>query len=100
MARALVRLMPHGSGNATHLSGKLKPTAGAFVDVFVDSADYNTMSANGWLKVAQVGTTAQRPDGGVPASLQAPFYYLDTSLGKIICWEGVQWRDPATGSVV
>lgn len=99
MTRPTVRLLPHGSGNASHLSGKYKPVPGSFIDVLADSSEYNQLSANGWLKVAQVGTTAQRPDGGVPASLQSPFLYLDTTAAKIVAWDGVNWRDPATGAV-
>ena len=98
MLRQLVRLLPHGSGNATHASGKFKPTPGSFIDVFVDSAECNQLTSNGWLRVALVGTTAQRPDAGNPNSIQSPTLYLDTTLGKLIVWEGTGWRDPMTGS--
>jgi hypothetical protein len=72
---------------------------GAVLDV--PDMDGAVLAANGWIRVAASGTTAQRP-----TSTSAPFRaapdarYFDTSLGKLIVYDGVTWRDPATGSAV
>ena len=66
---------------------------GATLDV-VDF-DAAVLTANGWIQVAPVGTTAQRP-----AKPGIQTWYHDTTLARLVIFEGAAWRDPATGSVV
>ena len=63
--------------------------------------DANELDANDWVRAAPngAGTTAQRP-ASMNAALGAPMYYLDTTLGYIIVWDGITWRNPNTGASV
>ena len=67
----------------------------------IPDVDAQVLAANGWVKVGASGATAQRP-----TSTSAPFkaapgaQYWDTSLSKLIFFDGVAWRDPATGNAV
>jgi hypothetical protein len=75
---------------------------GAAIDV-VD-CDAEVLSANGWIKVAMSGTTAARPssnlNGTPPYLATAGFHYFDSTVGKVIVFDGQTWRDPATGNSV
>jgi hypothetical protein len=67
----------------------------------IPDQDAQVLAANGWVKVAASGTTAQRPGSNSAPFRAAPeAKYYDTSLGKLIVFDGVTWRDPATGSAV
>lgn len=95
---ATVRLLSHGSGkgpSTTQGSGKPSNQAGGLLDLPVNSNDVNTFEANGWTRVALVGTTAQRPTG-----IGAGTKYADTTLTKLIQFDGISWRDVFSGSVV
>ena len=74
-------------------------TPGNVVDV--PDFDASMLEANGWIFVALSGTTAQRPTGTLapyPATAGLAFY--DTTIGKLIKFDGATWRDPANGSSV
>jgi hypothetical protein len=93
---ANIRLMPAGNGKITTatVNGRTYTCAlGATIDV--PDFDAFVLGANGWIQVAPVGTTAQRT---AKPGLGAIFH--DTSVGKLIIFEGATWRDPATGSAV
>ncbi|WP_439925303.1 hypothetical protein [Nitrobacter sp. JJSN] len=66
--------------------------------------DAPTLAANGWITCAPSGTTAQRPTTNPntnPPYVAAPnFEYFDTTISKLIFWDGATWRDPVTGSAV
>lgn len=93
--RQLVRVICHGSGAATTAQGKYKPGKGTTLDVFDDTAEYQTLTSNGWLRLAPVGTTAQRP-----TSVHAPSLYIDTTLGYMIVFDGISWVNPVSGAAV
>ena len=59
------------------------------------------LEANGYTRVAISGTTAQRPTSTVPPNnvFKGMFYY-DTTLTKVIVYDGVVWRDPVNGNSV
>jgi hypothetical protein len=91
-----IRLMPAGNGKVTTttVNGRKYTCAiGATIDV--PDFDSFVLGANGWIQVAPVGTTAQRP----PKPNLNQFYH-DTSLGFMVIWEGAAWRNPATGASV
>jgi hypothetical protein len=74
-------------------------TPGSAMDV--PDMDGAVLAANGWIKVAASGTTAQRPTSTSAPLRAAPNErYFDTTLGKLIVFDGATWRDPATGSAV
>jgi hypothetical protein len=90
-----IRLMPHGAGKVTTMTanGRLYSCAlGATIDV--PDFDAQVLTANHWVRVAEVGTTAQRP--ATPA-LHMQFY--DTTISALITFDGVVWRGP-TGTAV
>jgi hypothetical protein len=91
-----IRLMPAGSGKVTSMTvnGRTYSCAlGSTIDV--PDFDSFVLGANGWIQVAPVGTTAQRPP---KPGLGAIFH--DTTLGYTIIFEGAAWRNPATGAAV
>ncbi len=75
---------------------------GAAVDV--PDMDANVLAANGWVVCAPSGPTSARPTVNPntnPPYVAAPgFEFFDTTLGKLVFWDGASWRDPATGSAV
>lgn len=86
--------MCHGSGNANNLRGTRPPGKGVYYDEFSDHAETSNMASNGWLALCAVGPTAARPDNA-----HAPMFYIDTTIGKVIVFDGFVWRDPMNGSV-
>lgn len=87
------------------LSGGRSITAAPGATVDVMESDAISLASNSWIRVAPSGTTAQRPGNTLPVAgsatvLSTGMHYLDTSLGKLIVWDGQAWRDPATGNSV
>jgi hypothetical protein len=73
-------------------------TPGHVVDVL--DFDATVLTANGWLRVAQSGTTAQRPtssqgNGFVAASGTT---FFDTTVGTLLIFDGAAWRSPVDGA--
>jgi hypothetical protein len=67
----------------------------------VPDMDARILGANGWVEVAASGTTAQRPTAtSAPLSAAPSVQFWDTTLSKLIVFDGKTWRDPATGSAV
>lgn len=72
------------------------PTTSFTVDVPDDDA--LVADANGWSMVARgVGPTSGRPTWSRDRS---GWTFLDTTLGFIVIWDGLVWRNPLTGTVV
>lgn len=55
----------------------------------------------GWILAGRVGTTAERPTSAVTESMPASTgtVYIDTTLAKVIVFDGQVWLDPVTGAV-
>jgi hypothetical protein len=90
-----IRLMPAGNGKTTTttVNGRTYTCAlGATIDV--PDFDAAVLTANHWVRVAEVGTTAQRP-----STPGLHMQYLDTTIGALVTWDGVAWRGP-TGTAV
>jgi hypothetical protein len=70
----------------------------------VPDFDAAVLMANGWTKAALSGPTSARPttnaNVSAPYTAAAGLDFLDTTLGKVICFDGAAWRDPATGAAV
>ena len=66
----------------------------------VPLGDALVLDANGWVLVNRAGSgpSAERPANPMVASIYAR--YFDTDLGKLVVWDGANWRDPGTGNVV
>jgi hypothetical protein len=101
------RMLPAGGGSVTGYIGAgagcpiqraYTATGGGFIDALGDpnSGDASSLSSQGFLLIAASGTTAQRPNG---MGIQKPgFLYVDTTIAKVVVWDGANWRDPVTGS--
>lgn len=97
-APANVRLISHGSGRGpSTLPGGGSPSnaSGTVVDLPANSAQLQVLTANGWSRIGLSGTTAQRP-----TNMAAGEHYVDLTLNKVIVFDGVQFKDPVTGSTV
>jgi hypothetical protein len=70
----------------------------------VPDFDAGVLAANGWTRVALSGASSARPpinpNASPPYTAAAGLHYLDTTLGKIIVFDGATWRDPSTGASV
>ncbi len=99
-ARTIRMLPPAGSASPVSIFGRTyTPVAGAFIDAPV--GDSGILSCNGWLAVCMSGPTSARPlatDGDHALVTGKPF--LDTSLGKVIHYNGTAWIDSTTGGAV
>ena len=74
---------------------------GVVTDVPLEHVD--PLVADGWLFVAMVGTTAERPTGTIASSANPPstgMQFVDTTLGEVITYDGAAWRNPVTGAAV
>ena len=89
------RMLPPASGpmQTCVVNGRTyTKTPGGILDV--PDFDVPGLTSNGWLPWGQVGTTAQRPTN--PSVSQ---HYVDTTVSKVIQWDGGAWRDIAGSSV-
>jgi hypothetical protein len=70
------------------------------VDVY--DADAEVLEANAWLRIAPSGPTSARPNGGALGFYNASpgVMYYDTTLAKLIIFDGANWRDPVNGNSV
>jgi hypothetical protein len=74
---------------------------GSFVDVSGPAGDGDAamVASQGFLPVCSSGTTALRLQlTGV--FFKAGQLFLDTTLGLVILFDGVTWRNPVTGAAV
>lgn len=91
------RLMPPSSGfhNPITVNGRVYSCA-ANGTLDVPDFDAAVMLSNGWTVTAAGGSgaTAVRP---VNPKLNTQFH--DTTLGKIVIWDGKNWRDFSSGAI-
>jgi hypothetical protein len=91
-----VRVIPPAGGATTVVKGRTY-TAAAGATLDVPDFDAYVLEANGWhiLAGGGVGTTALRP-----TNPYKNLRYLDTTVGALIHWDGVTWRNTVTGASV
>ncbi|QND50809.1 hypothetical protein HB779_02075 [Phyllobacterium sp. 628] len=93
-----MRLIPPSNGlhNPITVNGR-RYSCAANSTVDVPDFDGLIMIANGWVSTASngSGTTAQRP-------LSPPIgtQFHDTTLNKLIIFDGKTWRDPVSGAAI
>jgi hypothetical protein len=81
---------------------KYAGTPGSAIDV--PDMDARLLGSNGWVVVAPSGPTASRPS--INPNLSAPYTaavgseFYDTTLSKLIIFDGATWRDPVNGNAV
>ena len=95
-----VRMIPDGKLVAQHtVNGRVYAASIVAQTGFIDvpAHDAATLSANGWVRAENgyVGPTASRPTGYIPKETR----YIDTTVGAVIVWDGVAWRNTLTGAV-
>jgi hypothetical protein len=93
-----------GGGAGCPILRSYAASAGGFIDAVGDpsSGDASSLVSQGFIAICASGTTSQRPifaSTSVGVGLR-DVLFLDTSLGKIIVFDGVSWRDPVTGNAV
>src|ERR1700747_3093127 len=72
---------------------------GNVVDVY--DADAEVLSGNSWTVIAPSGPTSARPTGTLGQYTATPgFLYYDTTISKLIIFDGANWRSPVDGSSV
>lgn len=92
------QMLPPAKGATTKVNGRTY-TCAAGASILVPDFDGLALQASGWILVADggAGTTAQRPTAGLFIGLR----YHDTTLGKIIVYDGLNaWRDTNSGAAV
>jgi hypothetical protein len=73
--------------------------AGSVIDVL--DSDAQVLQANGFIFVAPSGPTSARPAGTLGLySAAAGSTFYDTTIGKFIVSDGVNWRDVSNGNSV
>ena len=94
---ANIRLFPPTSGATSHTVNGRTYSAAVGASLDIPDFDANVLMANGWTAAAPggVGATSQRPVNPAKGT-----QFHDTTLGKIVTWDGKVWRDPASASVV
>ncbi len=94
-------LGPENIQNQTKVVNGRTYTAAAGQPIDVPDFDANLLQANGWTLVALSGPTSARPVGTLGVYAATPgTRFFDTTLGKLIVFDGAVWRDPATGNSV
>jgi hypothetical protein len=70
----------------------------------VPDFDAGVLCANGWTRVALSGPTSARPpinpNTSPPYTAAAGLHFFDSTIGKIIVFDGATWRDPVNGNAV
>jgi len=95
---ATMRLMPPSGNfnNPINVNGRIYSCA-ANATLDVPDFDAAILQANGWTVTAAGGsgvTTAR------PAKPTINMQFHDTTLGKIVIWDGKNWRDYSSGAAV
>ena len=103
MAGPSIQVMPSPSGpNALTVNGRsYAGTIGTYQTVPL--VDGEALIANNWITncLQGCGATADRPtEGTVYVQTGRPgSSFFDTDLGALIAWDGVIWRNSATGAI-
>jgi hypothetical protein len=72
--------------------------ANGVLDAQVGDIAASSLVSQGLIQVGNSsGTTAQRPTGS--GALFAGWQHVDTTLSKIVVWDGANWRDPISGAI-
>jgi hypothetical protein len=106
MAPVLVagRPNPAVTGSAMTVNGRTYPpvTPGTVIDV--PDFDAGGLCGNGYVRIAPSGPTSARPSTSQASGslyFAAPgVNFVDTTIGKLIVFDGATWRDPVTGNAV
>jgi hypothetical protein len=88
---------PQGASTRRYYSA----SGGGFIDATgPPDADAATLSSQGFLIVCVSGTTTLRNQLSPGGYFKAGQLFLDITLGLVICWDGLAWRNPVNGNAV
>ncbi len=90
-----VRILAPASVASVVANGRTYTATAGLADV--PDFDAAVACSNGWQRLENVGTTAQRPVLGTD---QAGQRFIDTTIGAVIVWTGAAWRNVVTGAAV
>jgi hypothetical protein len=90
-----------GAGSQDPSRRSYSASAGQFIDASgPPDADASVLASQGFIPICASGTTVQRNQLSPGGYFRPGTLYLDTVLAKIVCWDGLNWRDPVTAAVV
>ncbi len=97
------RLLGPITAATTVVNGRTYTGAPGNVYDVVDG-DGDVLGANRWVKVCPSGPTSSRPTismaNGINFVAQRGVHFMDTTIGKLIVFDGATWRDPTSGTSV
>ena len=87
-----------GAGAGCPVQRSYSASAGGYIDAIGDpsSGDASALSSQGFIPIGGSGATTQRPNGA--GFLKPGFIFVDTTLGLVVVWDGLGWRNPVTGA--
>jgi hypothetical protein len=95
---------PAVTGNPINVSGRVYPAVSPGTMIDVPDFDAAGLCGNGYTRIAISGPTSARPSTNpntTPPYVAAPgVQFVDTTIGKLIVFDGAVWRDPISGSAV
>ena len=90
-----------GAGAGNPILRSYSATAGGYIDALGDpGGDASALGSQGFIPICASGPTSSRPSFStttVGVGMR-DVLYLDTTISKIVVWDGANWRDPVTGS--
>lgn len=92
-----------GAGSGNPVLRSYTAGAGQYIDALGDpaSGDAATLGSQGFIAICASGPTSSRPNfatSSVGIGVR-DVLFLDTTLGKIVVFDGASWRDPVTGAI-
>lgn len=95
---------PAVTGNPVNVNGRIYPPVAPGTVIDVPDFDAAGLCGNGYTRIAISGPTSGRPSTSQASGslyFAAPgVSFVDTTIGKLIVYDGATWRDPITGNAV
>jgi hypothetical protein len=90
--------LPAGPAFNAQMETFFNVAANGFIDAQVDPIAASALVSQGLVQVGNSsGSTAQRPTGS--GALFPGWIHIDTTLSKVVVFDGANWRDPITGAI-
>lgn len=98
------KLNPAVTGNPLNVNGRVYPPVSPGTVIDVPDFDTAGLCGNGYTRIAISGPTSARPSANPntapPYFAASGLQFVDTTIGKLVVFDGATWRDPVTGSSV
>jgi hypothetical protein len=99
MPNVIVHVPADGLHNTGYANGRMY-TATPGNPISVPDFDAQILCNTGWMRSVSSFAVMQGPTSGRPAAPTAGTRYSDTTAGREVMWDGLNWRDPLTGVLV